>query len=655
MDFFAQQDAARRRTGWLVVCFLMAVVAIVVALYLVAVLILAMGYTAADESAARNPYAESFWHADVFGIVALVTLGVILLGTLYKRSQLAAGGKAVAQIMGGRLIDQQTRDLAERRLLNVVEEMALASGVPVPPVYVLDDEPSINAFAAGHEPGDAVIGVSRGCVEYLNRDELQGVMAHEFSHVLNGDMRLNLRLMGVLHGILVIALIGWVLLRSMGLRGGGSRGGGRGSGKGTAIIAIVGLAMLVIGSVGLFFAKLIKSGVSRQREYLADASAVQFTRLPDGIAGALKKIGGRPQTSKINNARAEEISHMFFGSAFGSFAWRLFATHPPLVKRIQQIEPTFDGTFPKQIQPVTVTAAEAERKPDKKRAPLEAILGGAAKGTTPMDPTGVLGRAGVLGSGGLLLAAAMLEEIPDPLREAARRPDGARAVIYALLLDRDAEMRHSQLDALKPQADPSGYQETERLAPLVDALQDQARMPLIQTTFPALKALSREQYDRFRQNVAALIQADGKVDLFEYTVHAMVLRFLDVHFGLAKPPAVRHRQMGPLVAPVVGVLSTMAYAGSDDEAEIRLAFEKGMAEIGQEASLLPESECSVRNLDQALRVLVCAAPLLKKQILAACVACIAADGIVTPREGELVSAVSSMLGVPLPPIAATPA
>jgi len=255
----------------------------------------------------------------------------------------------------------------------------------------------------------------------------------------------------------------------------------------------------------------------------------------------------------------------------------------------------------------------------------------------------------------LLFAAAMLDQMPDSLRSAARGPDGARALIYALLLDRDPQMRRQQLDALKAQADPSCYQQTERLAPLVDALQEQARMPLIQTTFPALKALSPQQYDRFRQNVVALIQADGKVDLFEYTVHAMVLRFLDVHFGLAKPPAVRHRKMGPLVSPVVGVLSTMAYAGSDDEAEIGLAFDKGMAEIGQAASLLPESDCSVRKLDEALRVLVGASPLMKKQILAACVACIAADGIVTPREGELVAAVSSMLGVPLPPIAATPA
>jgi Zn-dependent protease with chaperone function len=291
MDFFEQQDLARRRTGRLVWYFALAVVGIVVAVYLVAWFALAMAGGYAEEPGAVNPYANSLWQPELFLMVALGTLGVILLSSLYKTVQLSAGGEAVALMMGGRLIDSMTSDLTERRLLNVVEEMALASGTPVPPVYVMDQEPSINAFAAGREPSDAVIGVSRGCLEYLDRDELQGVMAHEFSHILNGDMRLNLRLIGILHGILVLAIIGWFVLRSMPFSG-RSRGG-KNSGGAIAVILVVGVGLLVVGSIGLLFGKLIKSAVSRQREYLADASAVQFTRLPDGIAGALKKIGGR--------------------------------------------------------------------------------------------------------------------------------------------------------------------------------------------------------------------------------------------------------------------------------------------------------------------------------------------------------------------------
>lgn len=651
MDFFEHQEVARRRTGRLLVYFGMAVVAIVVAIYFLSLLVMVFAFQP-DQPGQPNPYMESPFHPGLFLITAAATIGVILLGSLYKTSQLAAGGETVALMMGGKPLNTQSRDPAEKRLLNIVEEMALASGVPVPPVYVLENEPSINAFAAGHEPGDAVIGVSRGCLAFLNRDELQGVMAHEFSHILNGDMRTNLRLIGLLHGILVIALLGWIVLRTAGFAAVGSRRG-RDNNSGAALLA-VGLGLLVIGGVGLFFAKLIKSAVSRQREYLADASAVQFTRQPGGIAGALKKIGGRPDTSKINDAHAEEISHMFFGSAFGSFSSQLFSTHPPLADRIKRVDPAFDGKFPQRVEPVAARVDSSRRKPAKKPAakpasPLEAILPGQAR--TALDPAGVMGQIGAPGQMQFLLAAALLESMPDPLRSAAHEPYGARAVIYAILLDRDPAMRSQQFAALKTAAEELSYRETTRLVELIDSLPDEARLPLIETSIPALKTLSPQQYATFRENVVKLIQADGQIDLLEYTVHAVVFKYLDVHFELAKPVPVRYRQMAPLVSSVQGMLSMLAHAGHEEEDEVRRAFEKGMAEIGQSGSLLPRSECSVKNLDVSLRTLAQAAPALKKRIVAACVACIAADGKVTAREGELARAVSAMLGVPLPPIA----
>ena len=492
MDFFEHQDAARRRTRRLIVYFILAVITIVVAIYFVVLLgmMFAGGSGRPDQP---NPYMDTPWHLDLFVIVALATIGVIALSSLYKTAQLAAGGETVAHMMGGRLIDRRTRDLAERRLLNVVDEMALASGTPVPPVYVMDNEPSINAFAAGFQPGDAVIGVSHGCLEYLTRDELQGVMAHEFSHILNGDMRMNLRLIGILHGILVIAIIGWFVLRSIGSSGRSSRsdkGGGA-----VLLILAVGLGLIVVGSVGLFFGRLIKSAVSRQREYLADASAVQFTRLPEGIAGALKKIGGRPETSKIENAHAEEISHMFFGCAFGSFAHQLFATHPPLAQRIARIDPNFDGQFPKRVSPVKAEP-EPAKPAAKPRSPFEALGGGK---TTPLDPGGVLGRIGVLGLEQIAYAAAILDAIPDPLRDAAAEPYGARGLIYAVLLDRDADVRRRQLDSLQSKAEELSYRETQRLAALVGDLPEEVRLPLVETAFPALKQLSPEQYKNFRR------------------------------------------------------------------------------------------------------------------------------------------------------------
>ena len=296
--------------------------------------------------------------------VALGTILVVGMGSLYKIAELSAGGEQVALMLGGRAINPQTQDLAERRLLNVVEEMALASGVPVPPVYVLDHEPGINAFAAGHQPGDAVVAVSAGCLRYLNREELQGVLGHEFSHILNGDMRLNLRLIGIVFGILVLAVIGYYTMRFAGL----SSSRDEKSGGAAAAMVILGLTLLVFGYLGVFLGKLIKSAISRQREFLADASSVQFTRNPGGIVGALKKIGGLAEGSRIRDAHAEEISHMFFGDAFAGSLFNFFATHPPLGERIRAFEPQFDGRFP-QVEPLA-DAAEAVEKSAAAGRPL---------------------------------------------------------------------------------------------------------------------------------------------------------------------------------------------------------------------------------------------------------------------------------------------
>ncbi len=296
----------------------------------------------------EEPLPFQWWHPEFFIVTSGSVLLVITIGSLYKMTMLSGGGESVALALGGRKVPANTRDLAERILLNVVEEMALASGTPVPPVYIMDDEEGINAFAAGTTPQNAVIGITRGAILTLKRDELQGVIAHEFSHILNGDMRLNIRLMGLLHGILVLALIGYMVLRIVGNSPGRvstRRSSDDNKGAGGLILAILaaGVALLIIGYVGVFFAHLIKSAVSRQREFLADASAVQFTRNPSGIADALKKIGGWSKSSKITSPRAEESSHMFFGSAM---MLSFFATHPPLAQRIQRIDPNFKGNFP---------------------------------------------------------------------------------------------------------------------------------------------------------------------------------------------------------------------------------------------------------------------------------------------------------------------
>ncbi|MEO0852853.1 MAG: M48 family metallopeptidase, partial [Cyanobacteria bacterium J06648_11] len=326
MNFFEHQDKARQNTTQLVGLFVLSIAFTIVAFY---------GAALAIAAIAEPGWVSSVWQPELFGLIAIAVVAIVGFGTATKTWELRQGGWVVAESLGGRRVELATDDPGEQRLLNVVSEMAIASGVPVPQVYVMDDEASINAFAAGYSAGDAAIGVTRGCIEQLDRDELQGVIAHEFSHILNGDMRLNIRLMGVLQGILLIYLMGNFIFRGTFYLGSGrsysrrrDRGDG-GSGRSRLVMFLAGLAMMVIGSIGLFCGRAIKSAVSRQREFLADASAVQFTRNPNGLAGALMKIGGLSEGSKISSPQAEAASHLFFGNAVSQLS-AAFATHPPL-------------------------------------------------------------------------------------------------------------------------------------------------------------------------------------------------------------------------------------------------------------------------------------------------------------------------------------
>jgi len=683
MDFFQQQDAARHKTAWLVFLFALAVAAIVLAIYLLVFAF--VGGTrqhlaphtpsppkpvgkwevrqhgaeriarSVPEPAAQGAAAHAetrsglavLWDPTIFLWVSLATVTVIILGSLYKIAELSAGGERVALMLGGRPVNPHTQDLAERRLLNVVEEMALASGVPVPPVYVLDHERSINAFAAGHSPDNAVVAVSRGALEYLNRDELQGVMGHEFSHILNGDMRLNLRLIGLLNGILILAILGYYAIRAAGTSSSSSRSSG--NGRGRLVAFLFGLGLLTIGYIGVFFGKLIKAAVSRQREYLADASAVQFTRYPGGIAGALKKIGGLGLGSRIKDAHAEECSHMFFGDAFAGSLLNWLATHPPLPDRIRRIDPAFDGTFPKTKPLVETGEAETSR--------LHPVAGAAVESPGPAveaiaaTSADLVGRIGTLGPQQLTYAAALIGQTPPRLAEAASEPFGARAVVFAVLLNREEEGRRRQLAALEASLDAPCYRETMALAPLVDQLSEEARLPLVDRACPALKQLSPSQYAPFRENVETLVKADAKITLLEYTIQAMLFRALDVHFGRAKPPRIRYYAVRGVLKPLATVLSTLAYAGQENDERARRAFDLGMKQIGCDAPFVAKDGCTLAAFDAALRELARAAPKVKGPVVAACAACVAADGTVTLREGELLRAVSSTLGCPMPPIA----
>ena len=559
-------------------------------------------------------------------------------GSLYKIAQLSSGGKAVALLVGGQEIQQNTRNLRERRILNVVEEMAIASGVPVPPVYLLPDEMGINAFAAGHAPGDAVVAVSQGCLDYLTRDELQGVIGHEFSHILNGDMRLNIRLMGLIFGLLVLSLVGYYIMDAS------SRSRSSSKDKGAGQLFFVGLGLYILGSLGAFFGTLIQAAISRQREYLADASSIQFTRNPEGIGGALKKIGGLSEGSAIKNPGKVEVAHMFFADGFKSRFIELLASHPPLPDRIRRIDPHWDGKYP-QVKQVDVDADET-REPGKGRVtPKMPVIPG-----LPQMPIPVM----ALDSGSstpLSTVGDVQTAIPDVLREASHEAFSARALIYALLLDRKPEIRDKQLAHIQAEADPKDVKETIRLQNFALELNEAARLPLIDMSMPALRQMSPQQYQTFRDQMQFLIDADHQLSLFEYTLSCMLTNNLDQAFQLQPKPAIRYRSASALIQPVNRVLSVIAWEGADNDEAALTAYQTGMRQFvsgGELPSLLPRSSNSLAYFDRALKVIRESLPALKQNVVKACWACITADGKVTVRESELLRAICAVLGTPRP-------
>ncbi|MGA2281373.1 MAG: M48 family metallopeptidase [Verrucomicrobiota bacterium] len=652
MDFFAQQDRTRRKTKLLVFYFILAVAAIVVACYFVGLVI-----SSAAQSH-HHHYEESpqlvLWNPQLFLGVTAGVLAVIVIGSAYKTNELAGGGGSVATLMGGRLVNSNTTDPDERKLLNVVEEMAIASGVPVPQVYVLDEEHAINAFAAGHTTSDAAIGVTRGCIQMLSRDQLQGVIGHEYSHILNGDMRLNLRLIGIIFGILCIATLGRVLCRVRGRNSGG--------------VVFVGLLLLAIGAIGAFFGRLIQAAVSRQREFLADASSVQFTRNPGGLSGALQKIGRYSYGSKLESEHAPDLCHMFFGNGLDEPFFGLLATHPPIPDRIHAIDPTWDGKFPpldeKQIEVVKRAAiSELEHTPKPLPDLFKTVLGGAIiAGGSAEKPPVIRSRSVMPNLGNpkplhLKYAEQLRDSLPDSVKAAAREPLDAVALIYAMLLSPDSALRDAQFTGLAQRVEPAIQEKTIALFPDVSSAATHARLPIVNLALGALRQMTTEQFNQFSPTLQWLIESDGKIELFEFVVQKIVLRHLTLQFSGARPPVAQYYTLKPLVPDCAVVLSALANVGSSDAAEIEKAFETGApylrAPNDGDLTLLPREQCGVDQIDAALNRLVLAVPTIKKNLIEACVYTVGADGVMTESEAELLRAVADTLDCPMPPFVQT--
>ena len=626
MNFFERQAAARRTSTRLVVLFALAVVGIVAAVNLAAWMVVPS------------------WRMLAFATG--ITLVVILFGSLYRIASLGGGGEPVAQQLGGSRVPEDTTDPALRRLRNVVEEIAIASGVPVPKVYVLEHEAGINAFAAGYSTSDAVVAVTRGALDRLNRDELQGVIAHEFSHVLNGDMRLNIRLMGVLFGILMIGLIGRKILEH-------GRFGGRDRDNNIGALVAAAIAAMVIGYIGLFFGRMIKAGVSRSRERLADASAVQFTRQTQGLAGALKKIGGLDEGSRLNDrSDAEEVSHMLFGDGVGFSG--LFATHPPLLERIRALEPGFGGEQLKRLQ-----AQWRAAPPDGLQEDIAMGLDGHAGARLPSASRQVEVSAPVVAAQVATPAAddyqradSIVGAIPDALRDLAAGRDTVMPLLLALLLAEDEALAARQQAEIAARLDADAGLQAQRIHQQLTAdLHPMLRLPLAALAFPVLRQRPRPQLDAFLDAVHAVSHADGEVSLFEYCLarllQVQVREALDpgryARFGRRKPGNVRHE--------FATLLAVVAQAGHTDAAGARRAYLAGLQRVLPRDHLpyAPPTQ-GVQALDAVWEPLDALDPLAKQLMVEAVTAAIAHDGRVSVAESELLRTICGVLHCPLPPV-----
>jgi Zn-dependent protease with chaperone function len=634
MDFFAQQARVRGSSRRLVVLFVLAVAAIVAGID--AAVWLALGHhVGLDGEPARS-------NLPLLLGSSVVVLAGIGLASLYRIASLSGGGRKVAEDMGGTLVPPEVADPALRRLRNVVEEVAIASGVPVPEIYVMEGESGINAFAAGYSVADAAVCVTRGCLDSLDRDELQGVVAHEFSHVLNGDMRLNIRLMGLLFGILVLAVVGRQIVYS-----GGYRSSRRDSGNQTMLI---GLALMVVGYIGYFFARLIQAAVARSRESLADASAVQFTRQTAGIAGALKKIAVADEGSMLQAANRHEVSHMLFGEADRFNA--LFASHPPLLERIRALEPGFRE---EELAEFAARAARAEVAAEEPASPPASPRSAASlAGTMPLPPAmpaaAAVPLAAAAAGGDWQRAAALRQSIPPEMQQAVRQGETALATVLALVLSGEPELLQHQQRILANAFGDDVAQAVQQQAAITATLAPGLRLPLAALAFPALRQLPVGRQDTLLGALDALVRADGGVGLEEYCL----VRFVRVHLLEARAPRSTPvdglRKLPACRASLMLVCAVLAVYGQHDADAQRRAWIMAMQQAfpGEPLEWSPPPAAWQAPFEQALADLDGLQPPAKELAVQSFVGVVRADGVVTAAEADLLRVICASLHCPLP-------
>jgi Zn-dependent protease with chaperone function len=656
VDFYAYQARARRESRTFVLLFAIAVAAVVIALDAVIFTVLAGRqatsyagqYGAHYDGASLNPLDFALRNPGAAFAVSLLIVGVIVLASLFKSAQLKGGGAVVAQSLGGVRVERETSDPARKRLRNIIEEMSIASGVPVPEIYVLEQEPAINAFAAGHTPANACITVTQGALDHLNRDELQGVIGHEFSHILNGDMRLNIQLMGAIFGLLVIAIIGRLVFNFA------PRGGNDRDRKGNLGWVGVGLAAMVLGYLGLLAGRILQAAVSRQRERLADASAVQFTRNTTGLKGALLKIAALEEGSKFVAADAEEVAHMLFAPGLD----RVFATHPPLLERIRELDPHFDPAELQQLiqrgvpgpegggygsaAPTRAAAAAGVAAP----AIAAAAIGTAAASGFAADAGTIAAQVGRPQPSNVDQAQEMREQIPPVLRNFTDTGAHARSMVLALLVSRDPAIRDAQARRIAQEYGSAELAVVNTAISAAGTIAPELRLPVLLQLFPTLRRLPLPERQRLNALVLDLIHIDASIDVFEFCLAKLLELMLNDAAGAAAPSG--KLALENAVQPVHILFATLARCGSDDEREIEAAYVAGIS--GVLASYPPYTTYDdwARRTGEALTALDQLQMPGKQKLIEGLVRTIANDGVLKIEESELLRTACALLHCPLP-------
>ena len=651
MNFFAHQEKARKQSRWIIIAFIGVALLIVLAVDLVVLMFfslqvpLSTGVSTISHTGIQNLLSPEILAANSSVILSssAATGGVIGLASLGKIASLRSGGGKVAKDMGGVLVTPDTKDPLRRRLYNVVEEIALASGTPVPEVYVMENEAGINAFAAGYSPADAAVAVTQGTLEKLNRSELQGVIAHEFSHIFNGDMRINIRMMGVIFGIMVLAILGRKFLHSSRYRMSSSRD------NNGSVVVVIGLALTLIGYIGLFFARWMKSALSRQREFLADASAVQFTRDPDGISGALKKIAAYSHSSYLQ-ADAEEVSHMLFGSGYKSL---MFATHPPLATRISRLEKSFNESEIEQLAKKLRSQENREHIQAEQAAKEQANKINAKGSGGLFDVNSMMENIGNPEFDRILAAAVFSADIPSQLSDAAHSIEWAPEVLLYCLLDDDPVLRDKQLLIVVQQMGDISESKLNHLISANAPMLAEQRLPLLEICFPTLKRRPIKDIEKILSTINQMVVVDNKIDSFEYLLSRMISKYLREAKNPSRTRLHGRKKLNDCISELSLVVSIIASHGqqtgnSSDLQQAQKAYRAGMADAGINHTNLSFTDNWQNELDTALETLDKLRPAEKSKVIHALSITVLDDENLVTAEHEMLRAICSLIHVPLP-------